>query len=148
MREGERVRWYLFANSNEEDVHTPHWHGQTLLFDRMHAEMVHLEPMMMLQGGMLPDNVRTWLPTATSTSTSKAECRRWFPGRPLGFQEGRACHDPKSIPARPARHLPAIRACLRCAGRSGVQGALPSPGFCADHARGEALDKGPSPIER
>ncbi len=35
MKKGERVRWYLFANSNEDDVHTPHWHGQTVLFNNM-----------------------------------------------------------------------------------------------------------------
>jgi FtsP/CotA-like multicopper oxidase with cupredoxin domain len=32
MRKGERVRWYVFANPNEEeawDIHTGHWPGQT-----------------------------------------------------------------------------------------------------------------------
>jgi FtsP/CotA-like multicopper oxidase with cupredoxin domain len=61
MKKGERVRWYLFANSNEDDVHTPHWHGQTVLFDNMRTDMVHLEPMMMIQADMVPDNVGTWL---------------------------------------------------------------------------------------
>jgi FtsP/CotA-like multicopper oxidase with cupredoxin domain len=61
MKKGERVRWYLFANSNEDDVHTPHWHGQTVLFDHMRTDMVHLEPMMMIQADMVPDNVGTWL---------------------------------------------------------------------------------------
>ena len=31
MTEGERVRWHLLALGNQEDIHTPHWHGQTLL---------------------------------------------------------------------------------------------------------------------
>jgi FtsP/CotA-like multicopper oxidase with cupredoxin domain len=61
MKKGERVRWYLFANSNEDDVHTPHWHGQTVLFNNMRTDMVHLEPMMMVQADMVPDNVGTWL---------------------------------------------------------------------------------------
>lgn len=61
MKRGERVRWYLFANSNEEDVHTPHWHGQTVVFNNMRTDMVHLEPMMMVQADMVPDNVGTWL---------------------------------------------------------------------------------------
>jgi manganese oxidase len=61
MKKGERVRWYLFANSNEDDVHTPHWHGQTVIFDHMRTDMVHLEPMMMVQADMIPDNVGTWL---------------------------------------------------------------------------------------
>jgi len=61
MKKGERVRWYLFANSNEDDVHTPHWHGQTVIFNNMRTDMVHLEPMMMIQADMVPDNVGTWL---------------------------------------------------------------------------------------
>jgi len=61
MKKGERVRWYLFANGNEDDVHTPHWHGQSVLFEKMRTDMVHLEPMMMVQADMIPDNVGTWL---------------------------------------------------------------------------------------
>jgi len=61
MKRGERVRWYLFANSNEDDVHTPHWHGQTVLFNNMRTDMVHLEPMMMVQAEMVPDKVGQWL---------------------------------------------------------------------------------------
>jgi FtsP/CotA-like multicopper oxidase with cupredoxin domain len=61
MKKGERVRWYLFANGNEDDVHTPHWHGQTVVFNGMRTDMVHLEPMMMVQADMVPDNVGTWL---------------------------------------------------------------------------------------
>jgi len=61
MSKGERVRWYLFANSNEDDVHTPHWHGQTVMFNGMRTDMVHLEPMMMGVADMVPDNIGTWL---------------------------------------------------------------------------------------
>jgi FtsP/CotA-like multicopper oxidase with cupredoxin domain len=61
MKKGERVRWYLFANSNDDDVHTPHWHGQTVEFMHMRTDMVHLEPMMMVTADMVPDNIGTWL---------------------------------------------------------------------------------------
>jgi FtsP/CotA-like multicopper oxidase with cupredoxin domain len=61
MKKGERVRWYLFANSNEDDVHTPHWHGQTILYNHMRMDMVNLAPMMMLVADMIPDNPGTWL---------------------------------------------------------------------------------------
>jgi manganese oxidase len=61
MRKGEHVRWYLFANGNEDDVHTPHWHGQTVTFMGMRTDMVHLEPMMMVVADMIPDNMGTWL---------------------------------------------------------------------------------------
>jgi len=61
MKKGERVRWYLFANDNEEDVHTPHWHGQTVLSNHMRTDMLSLAPMMMVSADMVPDNVGTWL---------------------------------------------------------------------------------------
>jgi FtsP/CotA-like multicopper oxidase with cupredoxin domain len=61
MKKGERVRWYLFANGNEDDVHTPHWHGQTAMVEHMRTDMVHLEPMMMMVADMIPDNIGTWL---------------------------------------------------------------------------------------
>lgn len=61
MKRGERVRWYLFANGNEDDVHTPHWHGQTVTFNNMRTDMVHLEPMMMVTADMVPDTPGTWL---------------------------------------------------------------------------------------
>jgi len=61
MRKGERVRWYIFANSNEDDVHTPHWHGQTVLFNSMRMDTINLGPMMMVSADMVPDNVGTWL---------------------------------------------------------------------------------------
>jgi hypothetical protein len=57
MRKGEHVRWYLFANSNEDDVHTPS--GMVRL--GMRTDMVHLEPMMMVVADMIPDNPGTWL---------------------------------------------------------------------------------------
>jgi manganese oxidase len=61
MKKGERVRWYLFSNGNEDDVHTPHWHGQTVTFMHMRMDMVNLLPMTMLTADMVPDNPGTWL---------------------------------------------------------------------------------------
>lgn len=61
MKKGERVRWYLLSNGNEDDVHTPHWHGQTVMFMHMRMDMVNLLPMTMLTADMVPDNVGTWL---------------------------------------------------------------------------------------
>jgi FtsP/CotA-like multicopper oxidase with cupredoxin domain len=61
MKQGERVRWYLFSNGNEDDVHTPHWHGQTVTFMHMRMDMVNLLPMTMLTADMVPDNPGTWL---------------------------------------------------------------------------------------
>lgn len=61
MKKGERVRWYLMANSNEDDVHAPHWHGQTVLSNSMRTDMLNLGPMMMMVADMVPDNPGTWL---------------------------------------------------------------------------------------
>ncbi len=61
MKKGERVRWYLMANSNEDDVHAPHWHGQTVLANSMRTDMLSLGPMMMMVADMVPDNPGTWL---------------------------------------------------------------------------------------
>ena len=30
MKVGERVRWYVIGMGTEVNLHTPHWHGQTL----------------------------------------------------------------------------------------------------------------------
>jgi FtsP/CotA-like multicopper oxidase with cupredoxin domain len=61
MKKGERVRWYLLANSNEDDVHTVHWHGQTVMSHHMRTDMLELGPMMMAVADMVPDSVGTWL---------------------------------------------------------------------------------------
>lgn len=61
MKRGERVRWYLFATSNELDVHTPHWHGQTAVFNHMRTDTIALTPMSMAVADMVPENPGTWL---------------------------------------------------------------------------------------
>lgn len=64
MRQGERVRWYVFTNPNEEDawdIHTVHWHGQTAVVNHMRTDMVMLTPMMSAVADMTPDNPGVWL---------------------------------------------------------------------------------------
>ena len=61
MKQGERVRWYLLANSNGEDVHSAHWHGQTVVVNAMRNDAVPLGPMAMAIADMVPDTVGTWL---------------------------------------------------------------------------------------
>lgn len=61
MRKNEHVRWYLLSNSNEEDVHDPHWHGQTVLSYRMRADTVFLDPLAMITADMVPQKEGTWL---------------------------------------------------------------------------------------
>jgi FtsP/CotA-like multicopper oxidase with cupredoxin domain len=61
MKKGERVRWYLLASSNEDDVHGVHWHGQTVISNHMRTDVVSLGPMQMAVADMVPDNPGTWL---------------------------------------------------------------------------------------
>jgi manganese oxidase len=61
MKKGERVRWYLMANGNEDDVHAPHWHGATVLANAMRTDTLSLNPMGMIVADMIPDNPGRWL---------------------------------------------------------------------------------------
>jgi FtsP/CotA-like multicopper oxidase with cupredoxin domain len=61
MKKGERVRWYLFASANEDDVHSPHWHGATVISNMMRTDTLSLTPMAMAVADMIPENVGTWL---------------------------------------------------------------------------------------
>ena len=59
MRVGERVRWYLMANTNFE-VHAPHWHGNTVVANHMRMDVSPLLPMGMIVADMVPDNPGVW----------------------------------------------------------------------------------------
>ncbi|MEO8945099.1 MAG: multicopper oxidase domain-containing protein [Gemmatimonadaceae bacterium] len=61
MRRGERVRWYLMSSTNDFDVHSPHWHGNTVLIGGMRTDVTSLPIMGMVTADMVPDNVGTWL---------------------------------------------------------------------------------------
>jgi multicopper oxidase len=61
MRKGERVRWYLLSNSNEDDVHMAHWHGNTVVWNNMRMDTLFLGPMAMATADMVPDSEGIWL---------------------------------------------------------------------------------------
>lgn len=61
MRAGELVRWYVMAMGTETDIHTPHWHGQTLTWMGMRTDTAELLPMSMRVLDMRPDTPGTWL---------------------------------------------------------------------------------------
>ncbi len=60
MHVGERVRWYAIGLGTELDVHTPHWHGNTLTMNGMRTDMVELLPMSMKVLDMVPDDPGVW----------------------------------------------------------------------------------------
>ncbi len=61
MKQGEHVRWYLFSGTSGFDFHSPHWHGNTVLFNGMRTDVVSLSPMGMDVADMVPDDPGTWM---------------------------------------------------------------------------------------
>ena len=61
MKQNEKVRWCAMGMGIETDLHTPHWHGQTLLFDGMRTDIAELLPMSMKTLDMVPDVKGSWL---------------------------------------------------------------------------------------
>jgi hephaestin len=60
MRQGERVRWYVMSMGNEVDLHTPHWHGNTVIANGMRTDTVSLLPAAMVVADMVPDDPGIW----------------------------------------------------------------------------------------
>ena len=60
LRRGERVRWYVMSMGTEVDLHTPHWHGNTVTVNGMRMDTVSLLPASMIVADMVPDNPGIW----------------------------------------------------------------------------------------
>jgi FtsP/CotA-like multicopper oxidase with cupredoxin domain len=60
LRKGERVRWYTMSMGSEVDLHTPHWHGNTVTTP-MRTDVVSLLPASMVTADMRPDDPGRWL---------------------------------------------------------------------------------------
>jgi hephaestin len=61
VQAGQRVRWYLMAMGTEVDLHTPHWHGNTVVANGMRTDVVGLLPAQMITADMTPDDPGIWL---------------------------------------------------------------------------------------
>ena len=61
IQRGQHVRWYLMSMGTEVDLHTPHWHGNTVLSMGMRMDVVNLLPATMVTADMVPDDPGTWL---------------------------------------------------------------------------------------
>jgi manganese oxidase len=61
VTEGERVRWYSAALGDEVDLHTPHWHGNTVTVDGARTDVVTLLPATQVTADMIPDAIGTFL---------------------------------------------------------------------------------------
>lgn len=61
LKKGEQVRWYVMGMGTEVDLHTPHWHGNTVTINGMRTDVATLLPASMATADMIPDDVGTWL---------------------------------------------------------------------------------------
>lgn len=61
LKRGQHVRWYLMSMGTEVDLHTPHWHGNTVVSMGMRMDVVNLLPASMVVADMVPDNPGVWL---------------------------------------------------------------------------------------
>jgi hypothetical protein len=61
MKQGDKVRWHLLAMGNEIDLHTPHWHGETVTEGERHTDVIELLPGSMKTVDMIADNPGTWM---------------------------------------------------------------------------------------
>ena len=61
LKQGEKVRWHLLGMGNEIDVHTPHWHGETVTESGRHTDVIELLPGSMKTVDMVADNPGTWM---------------------------------------------------------------------------------------
>jgi FtsP/CotA-like multicopper oxidase with cupredoxin domain len=61
MQLGAKVRWYLLGMGNEIDLHTPHWHGETVTDGTRNTDVIELLPGSMATVDMRADNPGTWM---------------------------------------------------------------------------------------
>ena len=62
MAEGERVRWYIVALGSEMDLHTAHWHGETVTEESgQNTDVIEVLPASMRVADMVADNPGTWI---------------------------------------------------------------------------------------
>lgn len=61
VQQGDRVRWHLVGMGSEADIHTAHWHGETVLNGGHRTDVINLMPATMVSVSMLADNPGTWM---------------------------------------------------------------------------------------
>jgi len=61
VKRGQKVRWHLIAMGTEVDLHTAHWHGQTVLENGHRTDVVELLPTSMKSVDMTATNPGDWL---------------------------------------------------------------------------------------
>ncbi len=61
MKKGDHVRWYVMTLGIAFNIHNPHWHGNTVLFNGQRTDSMILGPSQALVADMVPDAPGTWM---------------------------------------------------------------------------------------
>lgn len=61
MKKGERVRWYVVTLGEGLNLHTPHWHGNTVLDGGRRTDVIFIGPAQMETVDMVPDDPGIWM---------------------------------------------------------------------------------------
>lgn len=61
MKKGEHVRWYVVTLGEGVNLHTPHWHGNTILNGGHRTDVIFIGPAQMETVDMVPDDPGTWM---------------------------------------------------------------------------------------
>jgi len=61
MAEGDKVRWHVLSMGTEIDIHTPHWHGATLLEGGRRLDTTEIFPASSKTLDMAPDRPGMWM---------------------------------------------------------------------------------------
>ncbi len=65
---GDKVNWHFLSFGTEADIHTVHFHGNTLNFQGRRRDSLSLTPAVLMSGRMTTVNPGTWLITSASTN--------------------------------------------------------------------------------
>jgi len=61
MKKGDKVRWHLIGLGTEVDLHSAHWHGETVEVNGRNTDVIELVPGSMISVDMTAENPGTWL---------------------------------------------------------------------------------------
>ena len=61
MHKGDHVRWYVATLGDFNNLHTPHWHGNTVLVGGQRTDVLSIASAQMITADMVPDAVGIWL---------------------------------------------------------------------------------------
>ncbi|MCA1845636.1 MAG: multicopper oxidase domain-containing protein [Actinobacteria bacterium] len=61
FKKGQHIRWYVMGAGTETGIHTPHWHGNTVVSMGQRMDMMDILPMTMKTADMVPDAPGQWM---------------------------------------------------------------------------------------